>query len=162
MICQFAGYRPTAVFARGQVAPEAETPDGFEPEPALDGMIIEFSNGVTGLQVGNDGEHGGFYCEVIGSEGRVRAGMYIASYAANQQGKPIDLEQHGLPPNASVFTVAYDQIADYLNGGSLPHCTNDDAVAVFEIGFGAIESIATNQRVVLPNAHRKRRVFANG
>lgn len=50
LICQFAGYCPTAVYARGKVSGEA--PAGFEVEPALDLMSIEFANGVRGQQIG--------------------------------------------------------------------------------------------------------------
>jgi len=160
LICQFAGYCPTAVFARGHV--EGDAPEGYEPEPALDSMIIEFENGVTGIQVGNRGEHGSFYADVFGTAGHVRAGIYIPPAAFDEDGKPIDLTQHNMPANASVFQVAYDQIADYLDGGPLPHCTNDDWIAINEVGFAGIESVLTNYHIVLPNQHRSRKIFANG
>jgi len=161
LICQFAGYFPKAVFARGHL-PEGEVPDGFEPEPQLDCMVIEFANGIIGVQVGANGAHGSFYCEILGTDGMARAGMYIPPYAQNEKREPIDLTQFNMPENASVFKVAYEQIADYLDGGPLPHCTNDDFVAVNEIGFAGIESFHTNQRIVLPNQNRQRRIFANG
>ena len=62
----------------------------------------------------------------------------------------VDLAALGMPANASVFTVAYDQIADHLDGGPLPHCTDDDGVAVNEIGFSGIESALTGKRIALP------------
>ena len=160
LICQFAGYCPTAVFALGRV--EGHAPEGYEPEPVLDSMIIEFENGVTGIQVGTEGEHGGVYADVFGTTGRVRAGIYIPPAAFDEDGKPIDLTQHNMPANTSVFQVAYDQIADYLDGGPLPHCTNDDWIAVNEVGFAGIESVLTDYRIVLPNQHRSRKIFANG
>jgi predicted dehydrogenase len=160
LICQFAGYCPTAVYARGTVSGEA--PEGYEPEPSLSAMTIEFANGVTGIQVGESCEHGSFYVDVIGTEGLVRAGIYIPPFARTKKGEVIDLAKHGMPENASVFKVAYDQIADHLSGGPLPHCTNGDWVAVNEIGFAAIESVRRNQRIELPNKRRTRRIFANG
>lgn len=160
LICQFAGYCPSAVYARGHV-PEGDVPEGYEPEPAVDTMTIEFANGVLGTQIGVGGEHGTFYCDVIGTEGLVRAGIYIPPFARTKEG-PVDLAALGVPANASVFTVAYGQIADYLDGGPLAHCTDADWVAVHEIGFAGIESVLTDQRVTLPNANRTRRIFANG
>ena len=160
LICQFAGYCPTAVFARGRI--EADAPEGYEPEPVLDSMIIEFENGVSGIQVGNRGEHGSLYADVFGTAGHVRVGIYIPPAAFDEDGKPIDLTQHNMPANASVFQVAYDQIADYLAGGPLPHCTNDDWIAVNEVGFAGIESVLTDCRILLPNQHRSRKIFANG
>lgn len=160
LICQFAGYCPTSVFARGRV--EGDAPAGYEPEPSLDSMIIEFSNLVSGMQVGSDGEHGGFYCDVFGSEGMVRAGMYIPPAAFDKDKRPIDLEALGMPKPASVFTVAYNQIADYLDGGPLPDCTDADFVTVNEIGFAGIESVLTNLPIRIPVANRTRKIFANG
>ncbi len=161
LICQFAGYQPTAVYARGTVPPK-QLPAGYEPEPSLTDMMIDFSNGVTGLQVGVDGEYGSFYCDVIGTEGRARAGIYTPPYACSKKGAAIDLAQYGLPENASPFTVAYDQIAAHLDGGPLPACTGADWEMVHEVGFAAIESILTGARVTLPNANRTRRVHADG
>ena len=160
LICQFAGYCPTAVFARGH-APTGDIPDGYEPEPAVDTMTVEFANGVLGTQIGVGGEHGTFYCDVIGTEGLVRAGIYIPPFARTKDG-PVDLQALGMPENASVFTVAYNQIAAYLDGGPKTHCTDDEWVAVHEVGFAGIESVLTDQRVTLPNANRGRKVFANG
>lgn len=165
LICQFAGYCPASVSARGKAPPEvvAKTPAGQgEPEPVLDNLAIEFDNGVTGFQVGSDGQQGGFYAEVFGTKGRVRAGMYIEPAVTDARGNPVDLASLGLPPEASVFTIAYGQIADHLDGGPLPHCTNANFAAVCEIGFGGIESALTGRRVLLPNANRTRLIHANG
>jgi predicted dehydrogenase len=160
LICQFAGYCPSTVFARGRAGEEA--PEGYEPEPYLDSMMIEFANGIHGMQVGSDGEHGGFYCDVLGSEGMVRTGMYLPPVAFDRDKQLIDLTAFGLPKPASVFTVAYDQIADYLDGGPLPHCTNEDFITVNEIGFAGIESVLTDRPVRVPNVNRQRRIYANG
>jgi predicted dehydrogenase len=160
LICQFAGYCPKAIFARGRVTGDA--PAGYEPEPALDAAIIEFGNGVLGVHVGPQGERGGFYADVLGTEGTVQAGIYTPPVARTKKGEPIDLAAFGMPENASVFRVAYDQIADYLDGGPLPHCTDADFIAVNEIGFGGIESALTGRRIELPNLNRSRKVFANG
>jgi hypothetical protein len=74
----------------------------------------------------------------------------------------IDLAAHGLPANASVFTVAYGQIAAYLDAaGPLPACTDAAWHTVHELGFAAIESLHTGARVPLPTTHRDRKVYAN-
>ena len=80
LLCQFGGYAPVTVRARGRVAPEtaAQTPAGAgEPEPQLENLHVEFANGVVGFQVGAEGPHGSFYAEIFGTVGRVRAGMYV-------------------------------------------------------------------------------------
>jgi predicted dehydrogenase len=159
LICQFAGYYPHSIFARGKISGEA--PDGFEVEPQLDAMTIQFANGITGIQVGFGGEHGEFYCEVFGTKGRIRTGMYVKPSAVNEEGEPIDLSGLNFPNDASVFTIAYDQIADYLSGGPLPNCTDEHFITVNEIGFAAIESILTNNTVMIPNTNRQRKVYAN-
>jgi predicted dehydrogenase len=161
LICQFAGYLPAAVYARGTVA-QKQLPAGYEPEPSLTDMMIDFENGVSGLQIGTDGEHGSFYCDVVGTEGRARAGIYTQPYACSKKGAAIDLAQYGIPENASPFTMAYDQIAAHLDGGPLPACTGADWEVVHEIGFAAIESILTGTRVALPSANRARRIYADG
>lgn len=160
LICQFAGYRARTVFARGR--PGKEAPDGYEPEPDIAGAIIEFDGGVTGIHVGQPGAFGGFYADVHGSEGYVRAGIYTPAFARDKEGNEIDLASQAMPADASVFTVAYGQIADHLDGGPPPACTGDDWIAVNEIGFAGIESVHTGQPVALPNTNRARRVFANG
>ena len=159
LICQFAGYKPKAIEAKGHVSGEA--PDGYAPEPVLDHAVIEFESGVTGYHMGQEGEYGGFYADVVGDRGSARAGIYTPPFATTHEG-PIDLSQHAMPENASVFKVAYDQIADHLGGGPLPHCTDADWHAVNELGFAGIESVLTDQRIELPTQNRFRRVFANG
>lgn len=161
LICQFSGYCPKAVYARGTVGSD-EVPAGFEVEPNVVAMTIEFENGVTGVQVGAQGEHGGFYCDVFGTEGMVRAGIYIPPYAWKKEGGVVDCATLDMPANASVFTVAYQQIADHLDGGPLPHCTDANFVTVHEVGFAGIESVHRNERMTLPNVHRDRKIFANG
>jgi predicted dehydrogenase len=137
-------------------------PEGYEPEPHLGSMVIEYADGVAGIQIGEAGEYGSFYCDVIGSEGRARAGIYTAPFACDKKGQAIDLAALGIPANASPFKVAYDQIAAYLDGGPRPACTDEDWIAVHEIGFAGIESCLTDRRIALPNADRARRIFANG
>ncbi|HUT32748.1 MAG TPA: Gfo/Idh/MocA family oxidoreductase [Planctomycetota bacterium] len=159
LICQFAGYCPKAIYARGHAGGQA--PDGYEPEPGIDAGIVEFENGVTGIHVGQPGEHGGFYVDVLGESGTVRAGIYTPPFAKTKEG-PVDLATLGMPPNASVFKVAYGQIADHLDGGPLPHCTDADWRIVNELGFAGIESVLTGRRIELPNANRTRRIYANG
>ncbi len=161
MICQFAGYDPVAVYARGTV-PEKDVPDGYEPEPHLQSMVIEFASGVTGTQVAVDGELGSLAVDIQGTEGRACVAFYKPPVARNKKGEPIDLEARGMPENASPFKLAYEQIVDHLNGGPLPHCTNENFIAVHETGFAAIESILTGQRIEIPNVNRGRKVFANG
>ncbi len=159
LICQFAGCDAKAIYARGHAGGQA--PEGYEPEPSLDGAVIEFASGVTALHVGQNGEHGGFYVDVFGENGYVRAGIYTPPFAKTKEG-PVDLAKLGMPDNASVFTVAYDQIADHLDGGPLPHCTDAGWHVVNELGFAGIESALTARRIELPNANRSRRIYANG
>lgn len=161
MICQFAGYCPVAVFARGKV-PKLDVPDEYEPEPELLSMVVEFENGVPGTQIGYDGDHGSFYCDVVGTDGRACIPFYAPPSARDRKGDIIDLERYVIPGVASPFKLAYEQIAAYLDGGTLPDCTNDDFVAVHEICFAGIESVLTNRRIKIPNENRTRRIFANG
>jgi predicted dehydrogenase len=162
LICQFAGYDPQTVQAYGARFPAAEVPEGFDAEPDLANIIVTFSSGVTGHQVGRRGEHGEFYVDVYGSEGMVRAGMYLPPRAWDVHRQPCDLSAYAWPNEASVFTVAYEQLADYLSTGSLPACSGDAFTAVHEIGFAAIESVLRGETIHLPNPYRQRRVFANG
>jgi len=159
LICQFAGYCPKAIYARGHS--DGQAPDGYEPEPGLEAAIIEFDNGVVGIHVGQQGEHGGFYVDVFGENGYARAGIYTPPFARTKDG-PVDLAKLGMPPNASVFKVAYEQIADHLDGGPLPHCTDAAWHVVNELCFAGIESALTGRRIELPNANRSRRIWANG
>ncbi len=163
LICQFAGYEPASVMANGRCLEGAHPPDGYEPEPELDAMTIQFKNGVVGVQVGRAGEHGEFYCDVIGTRGRLRAGFYIPPFAVDGDGKEINLDKCGMPLAESPFAVAYRQIAGYLDGaGPLPDCANRDFAMVHEVGFAAIESLHSGRRTDIPVSHRMRRVFANG
>jgi predicted dehydrogenase len=159
LICQFAGYDAKAIYARGHAGGTA--PEGYEPEPSLDGAIIEFASGVVGIHVGQNGDYGGFYVDVIGENGYARAGIYTPPFARTKEG-PVDPAKLGMPPNASVFKVAYDQIADCLDGGPRPHCTDEDWQVVNELGFAGIESVLTGRRIELPTANRSRRIYANG
>ena len=161
MICQFAGYDPVAVYARGTI-PENEVPPGFEPEPNLRSMIIEFKSGIIGTQVDTTNELGNFSCTIQGTEGRACVAFYNPPLAWNKKGEAIDLRSHNIPGmSTSPFKVAYEQIADHLDGGPPPDCTGHDYIAVHEIGFGGIESIATGKRIELPNLNRTRKIFAN-
>ena len=160
LICQFAGYDPVAVSAHG--TPGTDAPDGYEPEPSVAGAVIEFGSGATGLHVGHEGEHGGFYVDVFGSEGRARTGIYTAPFATRKDEGVVDLAALGMPGRESPFLLAYDQIAAHLDGGPLPHCTNETFTIVNELCFAEIESFHSGQRVTLPNQNRTRRVFANG
>jgi len=159
LVCQFAGYDARAITARGHAGREA--PEGFESEPELDGAILEFESGILGIHSGVEGEYGGFYVDVIGENGYARAGIYTPPFAKTKDG-PIDLDTLGMPPAASVFQVAYEQIADHLDGGPIPHCTDEDWHVVNELGFAGIESMLTGERVELPNTNRTRLIYANG
>lgn len=162
LICQFAGYDSQAVTAQAHFADadENNSRSGYEPEPSLKRMGIEFRSGAFGVQIGQQGDHGQFYVDVFGETGRVRAGMYIPPAAFDKDNKPLDLGE--VPANTSVFDVAYGQIADYLDGGSLPHCTDDDFAVVHELGFAAIEGALSGGRVAVPNQKRERVIWANG
>ena len=172
LICQFAGYDPVAVSAFIN-KPEGEVPEGYEPEPSPIGSTIRFASGVTGYHVGSHGTVTGFSVDVLGSEGALRAGMYIGTVLQDKSGKVIDNSHKpkalvneantlNLPENASVFKCAYQQITDYLDGGPLPHCARDDYMAVNEIGFATIESGLTGQTITIPCQNRDRLIFANG
>lgn len=162
MICQFAGYDPVAVYARGTIS-EEEVPKGYEPEPRLSSMTIEFASGIVGTQVQATDPNGKlFSCLVEGSEGRAFVPFYGEPAAWNKEGDSIPGEVLAIPEKISPFQVAYEQIADHLEGGPLPHCTNEAFIKVHEIGFAGIESVLTSQRVELPNANRKRLIYANG
>ncbi len=158
-LCQFAGYDPVAVYAVG--TPGTNTREGYEPEPGLTSAVIEYRSGATGILVGKAGEHGVFYVDVLGEKGHVRSGMYTAP-AAWIDKKPVAPSQFGMPENASVFKMAYGQIADFLDGGRLPDCTEAAWHAVNEIGFAGIESLLSGRRVEIPTPQRSRRIFANG
>lgn len=159
MICQFAGYDPISV--TGYVEGGGDVPESYEPEPAIVGSTIKYESGIIGFHVGKHGVRGGFSIDILGSEGSVQAGFY-SSTTVHKEGKLIDNATLNLPENASPFKVAYKQITDYLDGGSLPHCARDDYTAVNEIGFATIESAITGQTINLPCQNRNRLIFANG
>jgi predicted dehydrogenase len=161
LICQFAGYDPVAVSAFID-NPGGKVPEGYEPEPSIIGSTIRFASGVTGYHVGSHGTITGFSVDVLGSEGALRAGMYIGTVLRDKSGKVIDNSILNLPENASVFKFAYKQITGYLDGGSLPHCARDEYMAVNEIGFATIESGLTGQTISIPCQNRDRLIFANG
>lgn len=161
LICQFAGYDATAVYARGRV-PQQDVPSGYEVEPHVGSALIELASGVSAVHIGRDGEHGGFYVDVFGTAGRVRAGIYTPPVVTDAGGVVCDPAELGFPANDSPFRYAYDQIAAHLDGGALPHCTGDDARMVHEIGFAGIESALTGRRVTIPGTNRARKVYANG
>jgi predicted dehydrogenase len=161
LICQFAGYDPVAVNAFINKH-EGKVPEGYEPEPSIIGSTIRFASGVTGYHVGSHGTITGFSVDVIGSEGTLRAGMYIGTVLRDKSGKTIDNSTLNLPENKGVFQVAYKQITDYLDGGPLPHCARDEYMAVNEIGFATIESGLTGQTISIPCQNRDRLIFANG
>lgn len=159
LICQFAGYCPQSVYATASRMEPA--PEGFDSEPHLGSMMIEFSNGVTGFQIPTAGGQGDFYCEVYGTKGVVHAGMYIPPMIRRWEEGVLDNSRLGFPQNRSVFTCAYDEIADHLDGGRLPCCTDERFAIVNEIGYGAVESIYSGTRISLPNRKRDRLIYAN-
>lgn len=160
LICQFGGYDPISVC--GYATKVEKMQDGYESEPAVIGATIRFASGVTGFHVGNHGVAGAFAVDVLGSEGSLHAGIYTPTILRNKQGQVIDNNTLDLPPNESVFKVAYDQISAYLDGGPMPHCAKDDYMAVNEIGFGIIESSITGKTIDIPCQNRNRLIFANG
>jgi len=165
LLCQFAGsYEPLWVEARAksvEEVPARALEQGFGDEPHLERLCVGFEGGAIGVQIGAQGDFGSFYADVWGDKGRVRVGMYRALEAFDLEGKPLELPP--MPANRSVFSLAYEQIAGYLDGGALPDCSDGQAGAVHEIGFAAIESAARDgQRIHLPNAHRNQLIWANG
>jgi predicted dehydrogenase len=164
LICQFAGYQPRRVTATSGPGPYCDDmpPPGYRPEPSYEQISIEFDNGVLGTIHGHAGPHEYWYCDVVGTDGLVRAGQYVAPAAFRPDGEPIALAADSLPPDAGVFTEAYTAIATALDGGAPPACSGNDAATVNEIGFAAVESILSGAPVELPLRHRDLRIFANG
>jgi len=78
LICQFAGYDPVMVSAFVHKS-EQKVPEGYEIEPSIIGFTIRFASDVTGYHVGAHGTITGFSVDVIGSQGTLRAGMYIGT-----------------------------------------------------------------------------------
>lgn len=161
LICQFGGYDPASVSAF-VTAPTGDVPEGYEPEPAAIAATIRYQSGIVGMHVGQHGTAPSFAVDVLGSEGSMRAGIYIGATVRKKNGEIVDNSTLDLPANASVFKVAYEQIAAYLSGGDLPHCTRDDYLAVNEIGFAMIESSITGQTISIPCQRRNRLIHANG
>ena len=158
MLCQFAGYDPVGVCARGAKTSEP-VPDGFESEYHVDGALVEFASGVVGTLVGNPGKRPTFCVEVMGTEGYGRIGFYTEPELFDADGKTI---KYQMPPAQSPFVVAYGQIVDYLDNGRPPHCIAEQYVPVNELAFGMIESIASGARVKLPNKKRDRKIYCMG
>lgn len=163
MICQFAGYDPIAVTAKGSIKniPDMSwhsidnVPLGYEPEPDLDSMIIEYKSGVVGIQIGEHNDFWGLYCDVFGTLGRIRIQsdlLHISGYMGHD--KKINVEELDLPENDGVFKVAYNQFSEHLNNGTPIDCCDDDMVAVQENGLAAVESIKTKERISLPCKNR--------
>ncbi len=161
MICQFAGYDPAAVTAI-TVPGDREAAEGYEAEPVVRAALIHFASGVVGHHVGHQGPSGSFCVDVFGSEGRAFVPFYGVPKAWDADKKEIPQDALGLPENASPFLVAYEQIADYLDNGSMPDCGPDQYLPVNELAFGMIESGISGEKVTLPCAKRNRLIFANG
>lgn len=164
MICQFAGYDPVSV-AASMAGKSESVPQGYEVEPAILGAVIRYRSGVTGLHVGGKSTAGSFCVDVNGSNGRAFVPFYGQPKAWTGKGKDekeVPLSALNMPPNASPFLVAYEQIADYLDTGKMPDCGPEMYRPVNEIAFGMIESGVSGQSVPLPCARRDRLVFANG
>jgi predicted dehydrogenase len=158
MLCQFLGYEPRGVYATGRPGPPV--PAGYEDDPVLAAMVVEFAGGTTGVQVGAAGRWWpGFHVDIHGTAGCARTGAEIAPGAWDAKGKPIDLAAAGMPADRNAFAEAYEDIAAWLDGGPTPPCSGRAALAVSEIGFAAVESIRTGRRVELPCANRARRVW---
>jgi predicted dehydrogenase len=164
MICQFAGYDPIAVTARGRWPDSTPNlPPGFEPEPFLDSMHIEFRGGLVAHQIGAPSDLDDFHVDVFGTDGMLRLPSYRAPIWLDVKRQPVPPEQWAAQPDRSVYTVAYDQIADHLDGGPIPACTGAEALKVHEIGMAAIESmLAGGARIELPLTQRDRRVYTIG
>ncbi|MCJ8329686.1 MAG: Gfo/Idh/MocA family oxidoreductase [Lentisphaeria bacterium] len=165
MICQFAGYDPVRVFASGDVGQDEDgQKDGYEAEPSINNMIIEFASGISATQIGYKGPYGGFCVEVIGEKGCVVVPFYGVPTAVDADKNSIDLSGMDVPEwnSTSPFKHAYDQIATMLDGGPPADCTDATFHAVNEIGFAGIESVHTNSAIELPNKRRERVIWANG
>jgi hypothetical protein len=118
---------------------------------------------VLGVQIGASGDAGSFYADVFGEGGRVQVGMYRQPQAFDAEGKPLEIPGLVELVDKGPFTEAYGQIAQFLDGGAKPDCSNEAFVTINEIGFGAIESLLNGgETVELPNQKRTRRIWANG
>lgn len=164
LLCQFAGYCPKTVWAHGNIgsiSPELAA-QGFHAEPTMRSMYVEFENGVTGTQIEMPGEYGGFVADVVGTEGWAKCGIYTTPKIIIKGKGEADISTLGYPEEISPFTVAYGQIADYLDGGRKADCTDDTFRIINELGFAACESIRTGEKVNVGSADRSFKIYANG
>ena len=126
MICQFAGYDPMSASAHINQS-NGQVPEVYEPEPSIIGSIIHFKSGIQGFHVGEHGTKGAFSVDVLGTEGQLQTGYSrSATTLYNKDGKLVNNATLDLPPNQSVFKVAYQQIVNYLEGGDLPQCSREN------------------------------------
>jgi len=136
---------------------------GFEVEPHLQHLSMEFSDGVIGVQIGAGSDAGSFYADVFGENGRARVGFYVRPEAFDREGKPLEIPGLAQLVDKGPFTEAYNQIVRFLAGGPKPDCSDEAFVSINEVGFGAIESLLHNgEAVELPAQNRTRRIWANG
>ncbi len=136
---------------------------GYEIEPHLSHLTMEFSDGVLGVQIGASGASGPFYAAVFGEKGRARVGMYCEPLAFDGEGKPLEIRGWCELRDKGPFAEAYRQIAEFFDGGPRPDCSGAAFVEINEIGFGAIESLLSGgQTIELPNLNRTRQIWANG
>ena len=164
LLCQFAGYCPKSVLAYGDLPELSEEirAKGYHPEPSMNAALVEFENGVLGTQLKLPGEYGGFVAEVFGTEGWAKTGIYTQTKIKTKKDGELDISKLGFPEEKSPFTIAYEQIADYLDGGRLPDCTDANFHIVNELGFAMAESIYTGRKVTLPATDREFRMYADG
>ncbi|HEX9998625.1 MAG TPA: Gfo/Idh/MocA family oxidoreductase [Abditibacterium sp.] len=172
LVCQFAGAtsessRALRVRAQGFVPEDdprsQDIQPGYEVEPRLHHISIDFAGGVLGVQVGAAGASGSFYADVFGDKGRVTVGMYCEPQAFDLKGNPLEIPGLSEIVDRGPFAEAYRQIADFCDGGAKPDCSDEAFVHVNEIGFGAIESLLSDGKAIeLPNQNRTRRIWANG
>lgn len=163
MLCMFLGYSVEAVTARGRFRDEAPgVPDGYEAEPCLDSMVLEFASGVVAHHIGANSDYGEFRVDLFCERGRIRLPYHGRPLVSGTDGEPVDLDAYRQISMASEYTLAYDEIARSLDGGQPPQCDGPDALHVHEVGMAAIESMRTGLRVALPLTDRNRRVWSDG
>jgi predicted dehydrogenase len=160
-LCQFAGQEPVAVSATGCAEAFPSQRPGYLAEPSLAAATVEFSGGATGSLIGGPGEHGVFYLEALGERGFVRCGMYTDTVVV-VDGEQRDYAAFNPPQTTSPFTQLYRQVAEFLDGGPAPECTNEAWHSVNALAFASAESICTQARVPLAQVERSTRIFANG
>jgi len=158
LICQFAMGRPVSVQALSEKMEPASP--GYDSDPHLKSMVIEFENGVTGIQLPTSGGQPGYYCDVYGTKGHLRVGMSVPTVLelwSKNQGTPEPKE----PASRSAFLEAYEDIARHLAGGPLPCCTDRSFMIVNELVFAAAESVYSGKREKVPCGNRLRRIDAS-